>query len=406
MSIRTFLWFSAVAFLSCEQAPEELAPIMPNLLPEVRYVSLVPDEYSAQPTMVANGKSTMRFTINQYDRDKKLLFKNIPFDTKILVNGKDILTNPFVFKTSEPGKYVFTLDGFPKSALLQESVTVTALADQQFEEFTIPIVFHYLVQTGITPDLPQIRKMLDLHVAHMNRSYRNDFGSKDPNSVDIQINFEAAKTDPEGQPLDIPGLDLINTQKIRFKDSDDDALHKLIWDGNFWSPKKYINVWISEFEENYSWARFPFLGSSSSEFPTNAFGVFFNVRHFNYERGISILIHEVGHMLNLYHNFSSVCGRDIDECPDTYDYQRDYSKDYKGGLIRNSCDLIEFPGVNYMDYYPTEYNTFTFEQRERMRKTVNLCPFLPTPRNRSARTVLTRSSLKMNWSVEPETIVF
>lgn len=397
---------SVLIFFSCSTEEEVAGPIHPDVLPEVRFIKLVPDDYSNQETMVANGKSTVKFTMEQYDKDKKLLFKNIPYRVKVLVNGKDPLVNPFVFSTSVPGEYSFEPEGFPSKAILGGPVKIRALADKEFAEFTVPVILHYLALPGANLNEEYLRRLTAMHISHLNLAYRNQYNSKDPNSVDVFINFEAARNDPDGNPLSTPGLSVVRSDKIKFKNSDDESLHRLIWDGNFWSPKNYLNVWVCDFEENYSWARFPFLGPSNSEFPTNAFGVFFNAKQFAYERGISILIHEIGHMLNLYHNFNSACSGDLDQCTDTRDYQRDFDKDYNGGLSRTSCDDIGFPGTNYMDYFPNEYNTFTYEQRERMRRTINLCPFLPTPLNQSSRRFSSRSSLKMNWNVDKASLIY
>jgi len=402
----TLFLFLLILLGSCSMESDDPGPIGGNFLEKVRYLKLEIIDFPKDPTLIANGQNSIKFTIAQYDKDKKFLFRNIPFNTVIRINGQDQLRSPFVFSTSVAGPYTFSIDGISSERLLEPFVELKAIAPKDYPAVTMPVIFHYIADPVISVSTAYLKGLIDFHIDAMNKAYANGDGSSDPSAVDTRIQFEPAQRDPEGNLLETPGLTIIRSAKFKFKNSEDDDLQDLIWDGNFWSPRRYINVWISEFEEPYSWARFPFLGNSSSEFPTSAFGVFFKLSMFTETRIKSVMIHEAGHLFNLFHNFTSRCGGDLDECEDTYDYQREFDKPYSGGIVRASCENFEFTSTNYMDYYPSRFNTFTFQQRERMQRTLALCPFLPTPRNRGRQGGPGRSHLMMPRQVDPSKVIW
>jgi len=403
----TFILLFSALVAGCSSDDPEPLPRSFNFSPKAWYVSLAFDDYSKAGTVVANGDNAIQVTIEQYDQERKLVQRSVPTSTRILVNGKDELTRPFQFRTTTPGTYTLTLPDVPVRFQLVKELVITADPDKTYESITMPVIFHFISSPDANVFEPSIGEYIRYHIEAMNRSYSDQAGSRDPNRANPRLQFTAAVKDPDGNTLSTPGLHVIRNGQTKFKNSEDQALNALIWDGNFWAPKRYINVWVCDFDEPYSWARFPFLGSASSDFPTSAYGVFFKINGFTIGGSQpSILIHEVGHMLNLYHNFNTVCDADLDECRDTFDYKRATDEDFKGGLIRTSCRNVEFAGVNYMDYFPSDYNTFTFDQRERMRRTINLCPFLPTPKNAGRSTGPSRSRKGMAWTVDPSTLTW
>lgn len=404
MRLRLGILFSLGFFVnSCSDEPEVTGPLNSSLLPAVRYVSLVPDAYSNQNVMVLSETAVFGLTMHQFDKDQKLLYRNIPSKTEVSVSDGTMLKHPFIFRPQKSGVYTFTLQGYPAPNVLNATVKVVVTDDVEYDQVSLPVIFHYFASSDESVSASVLGEKIRTQLELVNKAYANRNGSRDPNSVTTAISFELATTDPEGNLLEVPGLHILRASQVKFKDSSDETLNSIIWDGNFWSPRKYINVWMPRFEGNYSWARFPFLGSSAAEFPSSAFGTYLKFEHLAFP---SVLAHEFGHMLNLYHNFDNDCSGDIDRCSDTRDYQRDYSADYKGGLLRKDCKGVEFNGVNYMDYYPTENNTFTFEQRKRMRTTLAQCPFLPTPANLAGRSVTGKSHSGMRWSVAPESLAW
>ena len=400
-----FLIFFLFMF-SCGQESEDPGPIGGNFIDNVRYLKLEIIDFPADPVLVANGVNSVKFTLSQYDKEKKFLFRNIPTGTTLKVNGNPVLKAPFVFKTTEPGNYTFEVDGLPAERFLEPFVELKAISEKEYPEVVMPIIFHYIASPSANVNSAYLKGLIDFHLEQMNRAYSNGDGSTDPSTINARLKFVAVTRDPEGNLLETPGLDVIRSEKFKFKNSEDDDLNKLIWDGNFWPPRRMINVWISDFEEQFSWARFPFLGISNSEFPTSAFGIFFKLSMFTETRIRSVMVHESGHLFNLYHNFQSQCSTDIDQCSDTYDYERDYDKTWTAGLVRTSCKDFEFSSTNYMDYYPSRFNTFTFQQRERMRRTIDLCPFLPTPKNQLQSKIAARSNLRMTYTIDPSSLIW
>lgn len=391
---------------SCVSESDDPGPIGGNYLDNVRYLKLELIDFPSDPVLIANGVNSVKFTISQFDKDKKFLFRNIPTNTILRVNGQPVLRAPFVFQTTEPGNYSFEVEGIPAGRFLEPTVELKAIAEKTYPALTMPVIFHFIAAPSAGVNLAYLKGLIDFHLEEMNRAYSNGDGATDPSAVNAGLKFVPVTMDPEGNLLEIPGLDVIRSDKFKFKNSEDKDLHNLIWNGNFWPPRKMINVWISDFEERYSWARFPFLGISNSDFPTNAFGIFFNLSMFTETRIRSVMVHETGHLLNLYHNFQSQCSTDIDQCSDTYDYERDFDKTWTGGLIRKSCGGFEFSSTNYMDYYPSRFNTFTYQQRERMRRTIDLCPFLPTPKNQIQVRTSQRSNRRMIYAVDPSTLIW
>jgi hypothetical protein len=402
---RVAVFISLLVLFSCGSGEEDPGPINSNFLDNVRYLKLEIADYPEDPVLIANGINSVKFTLLQFDKDRKFLFKNLPSATVIKVNGQTDLKAPFVFKTTQPGIYTFDIPGIPADRFIEPAVELKVIAPKEYPEITMPVIFHFIASPSAFVNNAYLRDLINFHLAEMNKAYSNGDGSTDPSVVSAAIRFVAAEMDPEGNSLEIPGLHLIRSEKFKFKNSEDKDLHNLIWDGNFWPPREMINVWVSDFEEEFSWARFPFLGNSNSDFPTSAFGVFFKESMFTETRINSVMIHESGHLLNLYHNFTSVCNGDVDECSDTYEYRREFDKPFAGGITRTSCEDFQFTSNNYMDYYPSMFNTFTFQQRERMRRTIDLCPFLPTPRNSARKTKGTRSNLQMPFEVDPGTLI-
>ena len=403
---KRFIWIAIIALFACGQESDDPGPIGGNFLENVRYLKLEIIDFPSDPVLIANGVNSVKFTLSQYDQNRKLLFRNIPFNTVLRVNGNSELRAPFVFKTNEPGTYIFQVDGIPPNRLLEPEVALKVIPPKDYPEVTMPVIFHYITSNEASVNYAYLKDLIQFHLDQMNRAYSNGDGSNDPSAVTAAIKFVPVSRDPEGNLLEIPGLDVIRSNNFKFKNSEDDALHDLIWDGNFWPPRQMINVWVSDFEEQFSWARFPFLGVSNSDFPTSAFGIFFKQSMFMETRIRSVMVHESGHLLNLFHNFQTRCAADIDQCSDTYDYEREYDKTWTSGLKRTSCDEFDFSSTNYMDYYPSRFNTFTFQQRERMRRTIDLCPFLPTPKNQERSKTTTRSNRRMSYTVDPSSIIW
>jgi hypothetical protein len=396
-TISIILLLFSILFLGCK--PEEETPIIyPGLPQNVRFAKLSRSFYTNSSTLIANGKNSISFFLTFYDADKNVLTQPTPPGVRIIVNGTTELLYPFKFTTTKPGTYIFSLLGFLESSIL-------AIADKELPQAILPIIFHYIIPYGQTVDNIQITSLLLSNIDQLNQAFENKNNSKNSSAVDIGITFKLATNAPDGKVLDVSGLHTVKSVENKFDDKDDPELNNIIWAGNYWSPKKYVNVWICNFADKYSYGNFPRLSNSSAEFPDYSYGIFFKSDHFYSSYSQSIIVHEMGHILNLFHTFDPNCDFDSDYCEDTQYYKRSYADDSPFELQRTPCFGEKFIGVNYMDYWPNEYNTFTYDQRERIRETINLCPFLPTPKNNASsggRVEKLVSNQDMKWKIYPE----
>jgi Pregnancy-associated plasma protein-A len=361
---------------SCEK---EVLPILPELPQQVRYLSMTHN--SSSNTMIANGVNQIYFKVIAYDTDHKKMttLSTVALNTlKIQVNGSNEFGYPFVFTTTKTGEYTFTIKGLSSHDDLSGPVTIIAIDDPDYEAVTLPVIFHY-VSSGVSDNVRiQLRSQLSSNIEEVNKAFRNLLGSKDPNASNPNIQFKMADEDPEGNTLELTGFHDIYSEEKSFGTYTNSTIDQVVWNGNFWSPKKYINIWIAKLDDNYSWAYFPELNSSAGSFPTSTYGVVYNQNHI-YDP--MILTHELGHMLNLRHVFDDSCD-DPDLCDDTWAYKRKTTdSDTQWHLTRKTCNEITFVANNYMDYYPTQNTTFTLEQVKRMKRTLDYCAFLPTEKN-------------------------
>lgn len=370
---------NAIVFLLVFSCQEEELPVLPDLPVEIRYLSLTHN--SSSNTIIANGVNQVYFTVTAFDADQNKT--NVTPATynkiKLEVNGTNELTYPYVFKTTEAGSYTFRIKGLSSDSDMTGLIEIKAIQDNQYEAVTLPIVFHY-VSSGISDfQRTSIQKKLSFAVEEVNKAFMNLMGSKDPNAANPNVTFTLAEEDPQGNPLEFQGLNEIYSTEKSFGTYNNSTIDGLVWNGNFWTPKKYINVWIVPLDDNYSWAYFPEFNSSGS-FPSRTYGVVYNKNHINEPM---TLAHELGHMLNLRHVFDDSC-TDPDLCKDTWAYKRNFTDtETRWYLSKKTCDEQNFTSNNYMDYYPSQNTTFSMEQVVRMQFTLKNCPFLPTEKNRT-----------------------
>lgn len=237
--------------------------------------------------------------------------------------------------------------------------------------YTIPVVFH-IIHEGGTENISDaaIQTSLD----YLNQSFANT-GPYDPGTgVPTDIDFCLAKRTPEGTLSS--GVERVNNALTNLNMSDDVTMKNL----SRYDPTQYLNIWVvKEICSSTScgvagYAYFP------SAHGGNLDGIVVEARWLgNTPGGSSVLTHEVGHYLGLYHTFEGGCQNDDclldgDRVCDTPPDQstaavpcnaspNSCSTDTNSGFATDQPDMFK----NYMDYGDWNcYSIFTDGQRERM----------------------------------------
>ena len=244
-------------------------------------------------------------------------------------------------------------------------------------EYTLPVVVHVLHHgeaVGVENNLSdaQIQGAIDA----LNADFRGEFGG-----VDIDIEFELASRDPEGNPsTGIVRVDAAAAIPEYVEDglvtednlqpSSENNLKSL----SNWPIEDYVNIWVvSSLNGGMSPLGFAYLPPVSGFYD----GIVLHRRVFgigeeydllnNYDLNKS-LTHELGHYLGLYHTFrlTNSCGAESN-CSSQGDQVCD-TPPTTGSAGCSPLDCPETMVENYMDYgYDQCVSAFTEGQRTRMR---------------------------------------
>ena len=248
--------------------------------------------------------------------------------------------------------------------------------------YTLPVVVHIIHDNGVgdIPDTQVFDAIEQLNQAFAHQSYYAEQGD----GHDTQIQFCLAKRDPDGNATN--GITRTDSPLTNMDMVTEDQLLK---DLSRWNPNDYINIWVVNAINNSSSGPgvigYAYLASSHGE-PFD--GIVCEADFFGTSPQKNVvLIHEMGHYLNLYHTFQGGCPND--DCLSSGDRVCDTPPDQVtfSGCYYNSCetdtddassnnpfssdvnDLTE----NYMDYSPFEcYHAFTEGQAHRMHQTIEL----------------------------------
>lgn len=291
--------------------------------------------------------------------------------------------------------------------------------------YKLPVIFHVLYDN--VQDLNQ-----NIHTDTLRRllAICNEYYQNVNNSVDMNLEFIPATTDPEGITLSEPGVERLLWQGSTVMDCNE-FMKNADYADLIWNPNEYINVVVYTFsnENVLGISHLPFTISENklaglstqgdyyldvTKYPRNyPHCVSLNNKYINTlnqlgkKEGAITLAHELGHYLGLYHVFDereSGCD-DTDYCEDTPSYNR---KDYEISLseaqelyweevvFRTACDGSRFVSYNLMDYEFSYQNQFTLNQRERVRHVLQYSPLIPGPKIR------TKSQSRIVITEEPE----
>jgi hypothetical protein len=274
--------------------------------------------------------------------------------------------------------------------------------------YNIPIVFH-IIHSGTTVSARNISQaQVNSQVAILNNDYRklnSDFSTYVTQSAfvnaaaDIEINFCAAKVDPNGTVLAEPGIDRINvtTKGWSALPYATAYIESTVKPGTIWDPTKYFNVWVLQFGGSdlgtLGYAQFPTIPSGTNPVTdmvgqggsANTDGVVIDYRYTGnvgaatapYNKGRT-LTHETGHWLGLWH----IWGDDndcsgTDYVADTPNQEGENSSCPSAGAVKTDGCATSAPGFNYQNYMDYSDDKcmvmFTAGQKARMQAVMANC---------------------------------
>ena len=254
---------------------------------------------------------------------------------------------------------------------------------------SIPVVVHIIhngepIGTGANISFEQVTSQ----IAVLNEDFRKASGTNGFNEnvagADTEIEFYLAEMDPEGNPLDEPGIHRFNGNRESWpKGPVLNPIDTLIKPNTIWPPEDYFNVWVVNFggfvgRNLLGYAQFPSEsglpgldkdgGSSLTDGIVIGYKYFGSSENGDFPDLIApfdlgrTTTHEVGHWLGLRHIWGDGdCSLD-DFCEDTPNAE---APNY--GCVENSSCGSEDMIANYMDYTDDGcMNVFTQDQKERM----------------------------------------
>lgn len=369
----------------------------------IKDIELTLDERTRNPYAVA-GSSELDFSYRVIGMDNTLL--NIP--ATLIVEGRK--QNSFKnVPISKAGTVTIYAEISGKKS---NTVQVTSRQDKVLENFRVPVVFHVLDNLNKAIS----REIVEFEILKLNQAFANEFFpslTRSGNAVEIFMEFFLADKDESGTLLAERGINRIPSGGATFGDFSEANANYLFQ--RMWDPRRYVNVFVGRMDRWGGYAYFPVL--KDKELP-GIWTMFENyVLDFPYATVMSdtemgrvngsTLAHEIGHMLALYHTFDrtgqgQACF-DGDYCLDTETHLVDASNSLftSPNNIQENCQEETFYSANIMDYI-SKSNSFTYDQRERMRTAAVYSPFFAKEANYLNGRLSPFARGKINYDIKPQ----
>lgn len=262
------------------------------------------------------------------------------------------------------------------------------------EAYRIPVIFHLFPGDG--GRYPKADILYDM-LEYANIVYGNYYGL--PHQCDAKVCFVLAERDPQGRPLELPGIRY--EQEGVYVDAAGEV-HGMDEENHLWDMEQALNVWVCPFdmeiEDNSVLAGFSWLPFFDAEHvmpgcnvydPRYCTGIYLNSGALRFAGNLQLFAHEAGHFLGLKHVFEE------DWCEDTPRYDREAYLPRKYELMYER-EYADAPGNyffsdNVMDYFYSVHSGITPAQAGRIRHTLRYAYHIPgeagmtAPRLRSER---------------------
>lgn len=350
------------------------------------------------------GKSQFDFTYLIYDFEGEIL--DLP--AAIHVNGIKYERFTEIPITDYGSIQVFAEAFGVKSNTLH----IQSREEQEFPLVVLPIIFHVIHNGDAIGSLEnRSQSDLDQELERLNMAFDNTLSTgfrKSVNAVDPKFQFYLADKDAEGRFLPERGINRIQVEEDSYGAFSEELTVLLF--NSMWDPHQYINIFVVNVSDGYSWAYYPFLREASLP------GIYtynedidltfpYSIMMDTYAMGYvhNILPHEMGHFLSLYHTFEfnspSHCV-DADFCPDTEDHYITDLESHNWNNLLENCEGSTFLSTNYMDYIVYS-NSFTHDQSHRMRVTHDYAHFFPRDVRSLGSRVGSFKKGKLDLSIKP-----
>ncbi len=257
-------------------------------------------------------------------------------------------------------------------------------AESVLADFTLPVVVHVVhsgetVGSGTNIDIAQVEQAIQ----DLNAAFDGSFGT----GVNTEIEFCLAKNNPAGDPSTGVTREESSELTNMIVETEDLLLKEI----DRWDPTKYINIWVvTDVSSDALVGPLRAYSYMPAFHGTDRDGIVIEAEFFGTTpENSTILAHEMGHYLGLYHTFHAGCGND--DCLLDGDRVCDTPPDWT--IAEAPCDVDEnscFTDAddtsannpfttdgndmreNYMDINPLECLTaFTQGQGDRMTFFIN-----------------------------------